>query len=251
MDARYETHALVFWVALAAFYWARVQRHLTTWKAARGRIAVGGIILCSILTLAFRQPFWVKYSKYSKEVQGEIEAALVADVYDPPVWQRSFPPAGPAIFGAVDYLRQNRLAVFTEAWTAWPGQPVNRFFRVDGASVCLGSFDMATAVISRVRPGWLVAGWAWDKLRQSGPETVILVDAAQRIAGVARNTFERPDVRQVIAEVRLSRVGWRGYVAGSEPKALKAYLLERDGHSLCALGGALSVPRGAGGQAAP
>jgi hypothetical protein len=95
-----------------------------------------------------------------------------------------------------------------------------------------------------------VAGWAWDSFHQSGPETVILVDPALRIAGVARNIFERPDVRQAIPEVRSLRVGWRGYVAGSEPKTLAVYLLEREGHSLCGLGKPLTLPR-AGGQPAP
>ena len=243
MNARYMTHALVFWVALGAFYWACIERHPATMTAAGRQTAISAIALGSILTLAFRQPFWIQYSKGYAESLGQIEAALVSDVYDPVVWKTSFPPSGPAIFRPVAYLRQNRLSVFSEAWTAWVGQPVESLFRVDREEVCLGYFDAATPVISQFKPGWQVTGWAWDRRRQSGPETVILVDAAHRIAGVARNTFERADVRQVIPEVRSLRVGWRGYVAGSEPTTLAAYLLEHDGHSLCGIGSPLTLPR--------
>ena len=247
MTERYVTHALVFWLALGAFYWACIERRLTALTAARRQTAIGAIVLGSILTLAFRQPFWLQYSKGYAEAFGQIEAALVSDVYDPPVWQRSFPFSAAMIFQPVAYLRQNRLSVFTEAWTASVGQPVESLFRVDRDKVCLGYFDAATPVISRFKPGWLVVGWAWDRRRQSGPDTVILVDPAHRIAGVARNTFERADVRQVIPEIQSLRVGWRGYVAGSEPTTLAAYLLERDGHSLCGIGTELTLQR-AGGQ---
>ena len=250
MSDRYETHALVFWVALGAFYWACVERRLTALRATWRQMAFSAIVLCPILTLAFRQPFWLEYSKGYAESLGQIEASLVADVYDPPVWQWTFPPSGPAIIPPVSYLRRNRLSVFTEAWTAWVGQPVETLFRVDRAEVCLGYFDGATPVISQFKPGWQVTGWAWDRRRKSGPETVILVDPAHRIAGVARNMFERTDVRRVIPEVQSLRVGWRGYVAGSEPATLAAYLVERDGHSLCGIGSPLTLPR-AGGRPVP
>jgi hypothetical protein len=248
MTERYQTHALVFWIALGAFYWASVERRLRALTAARLQMALSAIVLCPILTLAFRQPFWIQYSKGYAESLGQAEAAIVSDVYDPPVWQWSFPSSGPLIFGSVGYLRQNRLSVFTEAWTTWAGQPVGRLFRMDRDKVCLGYFDSATPVISSFKPGWLVTGWGWDIPRQIGPETVILVDPAQRIAGVARNILDRLDVRQVIPEVHSVHVGWRGYVAGSEPVTLAAYLLEHDGHSLCGIGSPLTLPR-AGGQA--
>jgi hypothetical protein len=250
MTERYQTHALVFWLALGAFYWAWAERRLTALTVAQRRMAFSAIVLCSCLTLAFRQPFWIQYSKDFAGSLGRAEAAIVSDVYDPPVWQWSFPPSGPVIFGAAGYLRQNGLSVFTEAWTAWAGQPVKSLFSVDHGKVCLGSLDSATPVSSSFRPGWLVAGWAWDSLHQSGPETVILVDPAQRIAGVARNILERPDIRTVIPEVQSAHVGWRGYVAGREPTTLAAYLLERDGHSLCGIGRPLTLPP-AGGQWVP
>jgi hypothetical protein len=108
----------------------------------------------------------------------------------------------------------------------------------------MGAFDSVTPIPSQIRPGWRVSGWAWDRLRQTGPGTVILVDPTQRIAGVVKNPVEREEIPLAISEVRSSRVGWTGYVAGSVPKTLRAYLLESDGRSLCALGAPLTLARG-------
>jgi hypothetical protein len=240
MDPRYKTHALVFWLAVGAFYWPFLENRLAVLSAGWRQVAFSGVVLWMIVGLAARQPFWIQYSKDDNSAISQIQAAIVSDVFDAPIWQKSFPPSGSAIFGPADYLRQNRLSIFTESWTAWTGKPVESLFTMDHAASCIGFFDSATPVASSIRPGWRVSGWAWDRLRQTGPGTVILVDAAQRIAGVVRNTVERGDVHQVIPEVQSSRVGWSGYVAGSEPKTLIAYLLERDGHSLCALGGPLT-----------
>jgi hypothetical protein len=241
LDSRYATHGLVFWVAMGAFYWSFVERRLAAQGAHWRQIACSGLVLWMILGLAMRQPFWIRYSKDYAGTLNQVQAAIVADVFDEPMWQTSYPPSGAAILEAADYLRQNHLSVFTEAWTTWVGKPVEGLFAVDPAGSCMGVFDSATPISSRIRPGWRVTGWAWDRLRQSGPGTVILVDPTQRIAGVVKNPIERGDVRLAIPEVRSSRVGWTGYVAGSVPEALKAYLLESDGRSLCALGAPLTT----------
>jgi hypothetical protein len=243
LDPRYATYGLVFWIAMGAFYWSFVERRLGALSAHWYQIAFSGVVLWTILGLAVRQPFWIRYSKAYGKVLNQIQAAIVSDVFDEPIWQASF-PSGAAILGEADYLRQNHLSVFTEAWTTWVGKPVERLFTVDPARSCMGAFDSVTPIPSQIRPGWRVSGWAWDRLRQTGPGTVILVDPTQRIAGVVKNPVEREEIPLAISEVRSSRVGWTGYVAGSVPKTLRAYLLESDGRSLCALGAPLTLARG-------
>ena len=243
LDYRYVTHGLVFWIAMGAFSWSLVERRLAALNAHWRQIAFRGVGLVMILVLAMRQPFWIRYSKDYARALNQVQAAIVADVFDEPMWQISYPPSGAAILDSADYLRQNHLSVFTEAWTTWVGKPVEGLFTVDPARSCMGAFDSASPISSQIRPGWRVSGWAWDKLRQTGPGIVILVDAAQRIAGVVKNPIERGDVRLAIPEVRSSRVGWNGYVAGSVPEALRAYLLESDGRSLCAVGAPLTLAR--------
>ena len=244
LDYRYVTHGLVFWIAIGAFYWSLAERRLSAPSARWQQVAFVGIVLGVTLGLAMRQPFWIRYSQDYARTLNQVQSAIVADVYDEPMWQISFPPSGAAILGEADYLRQNHLSVFTEAWTTWVGKPVEGLFTVDPAGNCLGAFDSATPVPSRIRPGWRVSGWAWDRLRQTGPGTVILVDPTQRVAGVVKNPIERGDVRLATPEVHSSRVGWSGYVAGSVPEALTAYLLESDGRSLCTLGAPLTLASG-------
>jgi hypothetical protein len=220
MDARYKSHALVFWIALGAFYWQFVEQRLT---AQRLEVVFHSAVVLIIAGLAPIQLFWLPYSRDFAATNREIEAAIVADVFDEPVWKKSypFPPYGLAIVAPIDYLRHNRLSIFTEAWTTWTGQPVDSLFTVDHVNVCEGSFDAATPIVSPIKPGWRLSGQAWAKPRRSGPGMVILVDAVQRISGVVR-----------------ADVGgrWSGYVAGSEPRKLTAYLLEQDARSLCFVG---------------
>ncbi len=244
LDHRYVTHGMVFWIAMGAFYWSLLARRPDASRTRWRRIAFSGVVFGIILGLATRQPFWIRYARDYGSTLHQVQAAIAADVFDEPMWQTSYPPSGAAILGAADYLRQSHLSVFTEAWTTWVGKPVEGLFAVDTAGRCIGAFDSATPISSQVRPGWRVSGWAWDRLQQAGPGTVILVDPAQRIAGVVKNPIDRGDVRLAIPEVHSLRVGWDGYVAGSVPETLKAYLLERDGRSLCAIGSPLTLPRG-------
>ncbi len=248
LDYRYVTHGLVFWIAMGAFYWSLVERRLAAPRVHWRKIAFSGVVLGMIVGLAMRQPFWIRSSKDYASTLNQVQAAIVADVFDEPMWQMSYPPSGAAILEEADYLRQNRLSVFTEPWTTWVGKPVEGLFMVDPSGRCMGAFDSATPISSRIRPGWRVSGWAWDRLRQAGPGIVILVDPAQRIAGVVKNPIERGDVHLVITDVRSSHVGWSGYVAGSVPEVLTAYLLESDGRSLCALGAPVTLTRGAEGR---
>jgi|SRR5271157_1214470 len=244
LDSRYATHGLVFWIAMGAFYWSFVERRLAALSAHWYHTALSGVVLWMILGLAMRQPFWIRYSREYGDMLNQIQAAIVSDVFDEPMWQASFPPSGAAILGEADYLRQNHLSVFTEAWTTWAGKPVEGLFTLDPARSCIGAFDSATPISSGIRPGWRVSGWAWDRVRRTGPGIVILIDPTQRIAGVVKNPIEREEIRLAIPEVRSSRVGWSGYVAGSVPRTLRAYLLEGDFRSLCALGAPLTLARG-------
>ena len=236
LDSRYATHGFVFWVAISGFYWCALERRLAALSVHWGQIAFSAIVLSVILGLAMRQPYWLRFSKDYAGALSQIQAAVVSDVFDEPVWRWSYPPSGAKILGAADYLRQNHLSVFTEAWTTWVGRSVEGLFAVDPARSCTGSFDSAIPISSQIRPGWRVSGWAWDRLRQSGPGIVILIDPTRRIVGVVNNAIESGDVRRAFPEVRSSRVGWSGYVAGNLPNKLTAYLLESDGRSLCALG---------------
>lgn len=236
LDSRYTSAGLLFWVAMGGFYWPFIERRLAIPGAKWGPIAITCVVLAIVVAVALRQPYWIRYTKDYAATLRQVQAAIVANVFDEPMWRTSYPPSGEMILDSADYLRRNHLSVFTEPWTQWLGRNVNGLLVVDQAKGCVGAFDSVTPIPSPIRPGWRVSGWAWDRSRRSGPGIVILVDSTRHIAGVVNNPVVREDVRLVIPEVRSSSVGWSGYVAGSARTTLTAYLLEGDGRSLCALG---------------
>jgi len=207
LDARYKSHSLVFWIALGAFYWRMLQPRIP------GLLFNAGVAALIVSFIPI-QRYWLPYSKQVGATYREIESAIGADVFDAPVWRKSFPfaPGESAIIGPVDYLRQNHLSLFTEAWTGWTGQPLNALFAIDRSRSCQVSIDSMTSVDTQIKPGWRVSG------HTSQPGTVILTDPAGRIAGVVRNS---------------DGASWNGYVAGAERRTLKPYVLEPDGHSIC------------------
>ena len=241
LDSRYTTHGLVFWVAMAILLWSLIGRKPAARRSLWLRITPSAAVLCIILGLAVRQPFWLQHGKNYAAGLGEIRAAMVADVLDEPVWETSFPPSGAAIVEVVDYLRWNHLSVFTEPWTGWVGKPLS-MFQQDSPANCAGYFDTAQPIASQIRHGWRVSGWAWDRRRQTGPGIVILADSTGRVAGVVNNPVDREDVLRLMPEVHTVQAGWIGYVAGTAPVVLRAYLLEGDGRSVCSFGAPLMLP---------
>jgi hypothetical protein len=236
LDTRYVTHGMLFWLALAGFYWQFRRSDPDGLDERTAPVAFNAAILPIIFAVALRQPYWIHHVKEYTATLGQIQAAIVANVYDEPVWRISYPPSGLMILEEVDYLRQNHLSVFTEPWANWTGRRTEGLFVIDPAKSCIGAFDSVTPITSVPRPGWQVTGWAWDLPRQAGPGIVVLIDSTRHIAGVVNNPVDREDVPRVIREVRSTRVGWLGYVSGSVPMTLTAYLLEGDGRSLCEIG---------------
>jgi len=157
--------------------------------------------------------------------------AVVDDVTDPQAWYYIFHSAELAL-PAVDYLRAHNMATFSDDWSHWPGSALNSHFAIDRAShACEGKFEQAEAIVTPLRPGWRVTGWAWNPQTAHAPQFVILADAGGKIAGVARSGYAPPSDLPKFYE----GAGWTGYVSG-DLRPITAYVLERDGHSVCPIG---------------
>lgn len=235
LTSRYVTPAMVFWVALVSLAWSLLAPPRLDPLRPRQALASAGLVGIMFFAIALHQPRWIQYSLDYATVLEQAQSAVVAGVYDDQPWHVAFHTPR-EIFAVVDYLRANRLSVFTEEWTHWTGKPLASRFTVDRVGACMGHFDQATVVPSAIMPGSRIAGWAWDTKAARGPETVVLADDTGVVAGVARSTFQRPDVSAAVPAVKGGKAGWRGYIAGLAARPITAYLLESDGKSLCSLG---------------
>jgi glycosyltransferase involved in cell wall biosynthesis len=229
---RYHTSALIFWGCLVGLAWSKLEPELR--NPLRRGLVYAGMVLWIFIGMVIERPRELAHAREYAGLIAESQSALVAGVFDPVPWTRAY-HTPPDIFAAVDYLRSNRLSVFTEEWTRWPGTLITDHFVIDRFSPCLGRFDAATPLQSAEMPGSRVAGWAWDEKANRPPEAVVLADNSLRIVGVAKDIYDRDDVQRAVPAIMSAKTGWRGYISGGERRNVTAYLLESDGRSVCRL----------------
>ena len=216
--SRYMTPPCILWVCLLSIAWGS----LRTLGPRRLRWAVVAALL---LGIAWHQASAFRGAREYGAALGQASTALAVGVNDPsllPILTYSYADLAPV----VAYLKEHRLAAFSEEWTRWPGQRLAARFRVDPhASACRGAFQEVAPVSDPSRPGWRVSGWARDA-SGGGPRRIVLADSDGGISGVALGVSGQ----------------WSGYARPGSP-AITAYAVEPDGKSLCSLGTRLLPPR--------
>jgi hypothetical protein len=224
---RYLTPSYLFWVSMLLAAWPLLRR--------AHRAALYGTLCGAMLVgIAIHQGavLTVIHDRENRERLGEI--AVADNVVDPEAWLWLYHTPRIAM-DAVDYLRDNRLTVFTEEWSHWPGIPLNRRFSIDRTpGACQGEFEEVMPVSSPLKPGWRATGWAWDNKAGQSPRYVVLADDAGLVAGVALTGFPPPPTLAALSP-RYVASTWKGYVDG-QPRPITAYVVEADDRSLCAIG---------------
>ena len=224
---RYLTPAYLLWIGMLLAGWPLLRRLPRTGLYAALCAAMFAGVVMHQQDMANTVRHWRLQIRLG-------ELAVVDNVTDTEAWRPMYDRVRDIIH-AVDYLRQNRLAIFSEEWTHWPGVSATRRFFIDrNPDACQGQFDEAFLVPSDLRPGWRLNGWAWDVKAARPPRYVILVDDNGQVAGVARTGFPQPASLSILAQEYLSSP-WIGYVGG-RPRPITAYVLEADNRSLCAIG---------------
>jgi hypothetical protein len=233
--SRYATPAMIFWTTLVSLGWCLYGPELLESRLRPRYLVYAALLLSMLAGIAAGQPQWIAYSKGYESGVGDFESVVVSGVDDAEVLHASYHTPS-AIFPIAEYMKNNRLSVFTEDWTHWAGTPLTPHFAPETGKSCVGNFDSATFIPSAARPGSKVSGWAWDQKDARAPEMIILADQSGRIVGVAHNMVERDDVTATQPFPKSAKIGWRGYILPTEANPVTAYVLESDGKSLCALG---------------
>lgn len=233
LTSRYFTPAYLFWVCLLIAAWPLLLR-------LRREALYAGLCTALLAGIAIHQR--AKLTEVREWAAGvrQGETAVVAGVLDPGAWAYAY-HTPPLAIPSVDYLKEQRLSIFTEEWTHWPGIPLDRRFSIDRQNACAGRFEELRPIPSLLKPGWRASGWAWDARAGRPPRLIVLGDDAGLVAGVALAGFPQPPG---LSE-KYASSPWRGYIAG-EARKITAYVLEADERSLCAIG--TQTARGFGGE---
>ena len=226
-SSRYLTPSYILWVCILLIGWPLLRQvnHSLIYGALCAAIFLGIAVHQQDALNTVRD--WVTTVRLG-------EAAVIDDVTDPDPWRILFHT--PAMTtGAIEYLKANNLAVFTEEWTHWPGIPLNRRFSIDhDSNACQGQFEQVTSIPSSLSPGWRVSGWGWDTRNGQSPRYIILGDDSGQVAGVALTGFPPPPGLSNLSS-RYTASNWNGYVNG-QLRTITAYVLEANQRSLCAIG---------------
>jgi hypothetical protein len=155
--------------------------------------------------------------------------AFLLDVRDPQLMPILWPVES-ELETYVVFLRQRRLAFFSEPSASWPGKNIAEMFPRSLDSQCSGAIEK----IERTGPGaWRVQGWAVDRDRGTAPKQILFTDAAGRIVGLARGGFRHnyfpglmvePASRPLsLLHAKFQRSEWLGYVRSAEKPDVKIY----------------------------
>jgi hypothetical protein len=229
-EPRYLTPAYLFWGCMLLIGWPLLRR--MTQPALYAALCALTLIGVALPQRAVPETveWWADLIRLG-------EVAVADNVTDPAPWGHLYYKPDAASIDrinqtAVQYFRTHHLSTFSEEWANWPGIQLTSRFSIDSSpGACEGIFAQINTIQSPLRPGWRLAGWAWDKKAGRTPRYVILADAQGKVAGVARTGFIPPP-ELAIYSPRYKTSTWLGYVSG-EIRKITAYALESDGRSLC------------------
>jgi hypothetical protein len=225
-ESRYQTIALLFWVAVATLGLQRLRPKIAWVQAALVVLLIAG---------TFRFP------RLEAEADARQQAALLAydtmakghfDDSDRIWWVY---PNTEAAASTYQYLAAHHLAapiaVPPHEYPALPAEPQKR------DKFCIGSFDFLYPP-SGERKQWIANGWAWDVVHASIPDRVAIRYEDGSMAAVAQLGLPRADVVRLLPEVSLGDTGWRALIPERDgrPEKLKVFAFRADLQTECLVG---------------
>jgi hypothetical protein len=236
LGPRYSTPPLVFWSCLLLLLWSMRARRASPAECYDATNIQMTLLVAIFLLVTINQTPRLDIVRHENFGVKQAEAAIAAPVFDEDTWKHAyFLPQ--AIIPLVDYFRQQRLSIFREEWTHWPGKSLRDFPQpVSSANVCLGSVDEVTYVPANPWPGYRITGWAWDRESKRGPDKILIVDQKGIVAGVGLISGDRPDVIKAQLGVSRADVGWEGYVPAGAFQRFDAYMLRDEPRTICKIG---------------
>jgi hypothetical protein len=143
-----------------------------------------------------------------------------------------------------DFMRVNRVSVFSEPRAMWLGRRVTELFAQDRADYCIGDVER-TIPIQESSSGlsWRVEGWAWNASASRAFGYLIIADPAGTVVGIARGGFyhgylpgfSTEDRSALPPHTRYRRSEWLGYVRQSAKTSWTIYGVENGSRQVCVI----------------
>jgi len=128
-------------------------------------------------------------------------------------------------------ISQTPLPAFPDWFQAFSSKTVDMNAKLDVG--CKGAFDVVKVRHGGAHPGVEVEGWSWLDAQKQPAAHVVFADRKGALRGAGETRVERPDVREALPDVTVTKVGWHGSI-GAESGVFTAFAVKPDG-SLCRL----------------
>lgn len=242
LSSRYNTVALLLWLALAVLLVRFIGRRSTP-----ALVAIQAGLLLIICLGAARLKYPTRNAE-GRELQANTASlALLTGVFEQQALAAIFP--NPAlIWQDTPYLKARRLSIFATALARHLDQPFSAVYGLR-SQPCWGEVATVQPIAQTMGPGLRLSGWAWDPLRREPVKEIVFV-AGGKIVGYATLGVWRPDLSPRLGSRRARRAGWTGYVGAVLPDTtVTAYaaLQGADGGQACALAHPPASPGGSTG----
>ncbi len=219
-ESRYATPALIFWCAMAIFWWPVAAR------AAAPALALGAVMaLLAGASCWFEATAWPDLAARSAALR-RVSDSLLAGLYDGDTAATYETTEDFRIADFVPFLRANGLSAFADPDSAALGRPVGP---ASPPGACDGT--VAAAADPALGSGGVrLSGRATDDTLHRAPRRILLADAAGTVVGFGSASLPGEPSRL-----------WTGYARAATGDVLRAYARLGDG-ALCDLGSATVGP---------
>ena len=236
-SSRYQTFALLFWLALAIWAVVLIARlHILILPAT--------VYLALAVALGYSATRYPVILKHVREATVERELAglgMITGVHDDRFLQAAILPF-PISWPAMEELRAHRMSLFSTSRAEEFGQDFSAIYPDLLPDACQGGVDVVSEV-GTDRAGVGLRGWAVERKTGRPVKEVVLVTGG-KIAGFGLVGDARPDVAAALHSDNALHSGWVGYakVAGGERLDLYATLSSSDRNASCSLGAIRIAP---------
>ena len=214
--SRYQTFALLFWLALSLWIISIVAREPSAnWLVAVYLLIV--VTLCYSATHYGRILERVRHNTAKRELAG---VSLITGVHDKDFLQFAILPS-PIALPEIEELRARRLSLFSTPRAVQFGQNFAQFYRAVSPSECEGNVE-ATSYVNANPEDVGIRGWVIDR-RTGGPVEEVVFVAEGKIAGFGVLGPGRVDVANALHSKRAIDSGWIGYAKLTESRTLDFY----------------------------
>jgi hypothetical protein len=214
--SRYQSFALMFWLALALWIITITARQPT----AIGLIAVYLLIVVVACYSATQYSGIVEHVSFNKAARELGGAAIITGIHDEG-FLRAQILSTPIAWPEVEELRPRQLSLFSTRRAKQFGQDFARYYRVASPDTCKGKVEDASYVSTN--PEGIVIRGSLVQRQAGEPVENVLFVAEGKIVGFGVVEPEPFDVLNALQPRHASRRPWIGYAQLTESKTLEVY----------------------------